>query len=196
MANYTYAFKGYDKESMARAVGMNMPISHKSAIEICNYVKGKKLQRVKEVLQQVIKKKVAIPYKRFTGGAGHRHGIGSGKYPVKASQNILAVLENAEINAQQKGLNTANLIIRHISSQGGSRQPHYGRHRGRKFKRTHVEVMLAEEGSGKTRAAEEGKNEPPKQLEKKTEVKPVQARPETKPRVQENKQPKQEIKND
>ena len=73
----------------------------------------------------------------------------SGGHPVKASENILAVLRNAEANADNKGLDIDRLRIIHAAA-----------HRGRTYKRfierafgrsspyfensTHVEIVLEE----------------------------------------------------
>ena len=54
------------------------------------------------------------------------------------------ILKSAEANAQYKGLNSANLFIKHVSAQKGPTTHHYGRHRGRKAKRTHIEIVLEE----------------------------------------------------
>lgn len=158
---YNYSFKNFDKEHMAKAVGRDLGISTKHSIEICNFIRGKNLQKAKEILQRVVKKKQAVPFKRFNKNVGHRKAIGPGRYPVKASQNILKLLESAEINAQQRGLNTANLTIRHICSQKASTPMHYGRIRRIRMKRTHVEVVLEEQAK---------KEQKPAKAEEKKEV--------------------------
>ncbi len=86
----------------------------------------------------------AVRFTRFNKGVGHKPGIGPGRYPIKASKEILDLLKSAEANAQFKVLNTANLIIGHISANKASDSWHYGRQRRRKMKRTNVEVILAE----------------------------------------------------
>ena len=76
---------------------------------------------------------------------------GPGKYPVKAAGIIKKLLESVESNAQFKGLNTSNLIIKHIKADFASRPWHFGRQRRRKMKRTNIEVVVEEvktEGKG------------------------------------------------
>ncbi len=140
----------------AKAVGKNLSISTKNAIEICSFIRGKSLQKAKEILERVIEKKQAIPFKRFTEGAGHKKGLaGGGKFPVKACAEILNILKLAEANASYKGLNTASLVLKHVKADKASKPIRYSRHRGRLMKRTHVEVIVeeakkkAEEGSEK-----------------------------------------------
>jgi len=133
----------------AKACGRSLPISTKHSIEIGNLIRGEKLDYSKKILNEVIAKKKAVPLKRFNKGAGHKKKIGPGRYPEKASLEILKLLESAEANAQFKGLNTANLIISSISANRASTQWHYGRQRRRKMKRTHIDIIVREEGKKK-----------------------------------------------
>ncbi len=137
---YRYSFKDYDKKTMARALGRSLPISTKHAIEISNYLRGKKLSKAKTLLELAIEGKKAIPFRRFTEGAGHKKGIGPGKYVVKASKHILKLLKEVELNAMNKGIEEP--VIVHISAKKASRPLHYGRYFGRVMKRTHVEVVV------------------------------------------------------
>ena len=145
MTKYKYAFKDYEPERMARAVGRGIAISTKTTIELCNYLRGKKLLRAKTILQGVINKTEAIPFKRFTDGVGHRRGdIRSGRYPFKASKEVLFLLESVEVNAQVKGLNTSELTLLHLCCHEANRAFHQGRQRRRRTKSTHVEVVVIE----------------------------------------------------
>lgn len=137
---YRYGFK-YDGKSMARAVGRALSISYKHAIEISNYIKGKKLSVAQELLEKAIKKEKPIPFKRFTEGAGHKKGnIMAGKYVVKAATEILKLLREVEANASAKGF--YDPLIIYIAAKKASSPYHYGRHYGREMKRTNVEVIV------------------------------------------------------
>ena len=142
MTNYKYS-SGINENS-AKAIGLSLPISTRQSIEICSFIRGKKLQDAKKILESVLKKKTVIPFKRFTNGLGHKPGIASGRYPQNASEQILKMLKSVEANAQFKGLSTADLIIKHISANRASKSWHYGRIRGRQMKRTNVEVVVEE----------------------------------------------------
>ena len=122
-----------------------MPISFKQSIEICNFIRGKKVKDVKNVLAEVINKKKAIPFTRFEHNLGHKKKIGAGRYPIKSSNEILKLIESAEANAQFKGLNTADLEIAHICANKASKVWHSGRKRRRKAKRTNIEIIVQEE---------------------------------------------------
>lgn len=141
---YHYKFKEYNKDNMARAVGLALPISTKHAVEICNFISGLKLKKAKEILNKVISLEQPIPFMRYNRDIGHKRGIAAGRYPVKASKEILKLLEDVEANAQFKGLNTSALIIKHISANKAAIQWHYGRRRRRRMKRTHIEVVVEE----------------------------------------------------
>jgi large subunit ribosomal protein L22 len=143
MAGYTYSFKS-EKENIAKCLGLSLPISMKQSVEICDTLRGKKLSRAKKILQDVIDMKVAMKYYRYNRGIGHKKGVGPGRYPIKASMNILKLLESAESNAQFKGLNTNSLEIIHISAQQASKQWKHGRFSRRKAKRTNIEVVVEE----------------------------------------------------
>ncbi len=140
---YKYSFQGYDKETMARAVALSIDISTKHAIEISNYIRGRKLSTAKKLLELAIQKKKAIPFKRFTEGAGHKSTVdkvGRGKYVVKASRQILKLLKEVETNAMQKGI--MDPVIIHIAANRASTPYHYGRKPGRSMKRTHIEIVV------------------------------------------------------
>jgi len=140
-----YAFQGFDKERMSRALGRDLAISTKQAIEICNYLRHRKTGQAKMFLDGAIEKTHAIPFKRFTNGLGHKPGkMAAGRYPVKSSRAFLKLIESVEANAQTKGFNTGDLEIIHLCAHKAARPVHHGRHQGREFKRTHVELVVTE----------------------------------------------------
>ncbi len=142
--SYHYSFQDYNKELMARAVGVLMPISFKKSVEICNYLRSRNLQKAKQLLLDVKEFKMAIPYRRYNMNVSHKRGIGPGRYPIKTCDKFLGLLESVEANAQSKGLSTANLIISHIMAHKAGNVYHSGRSRGTKMKRAHIEVIVQE----------------------------------------------------
>jgi ribosomal protein uL22 len=148
MAQHNYAYQK-SGDNIAKAVGRNLDISPKQSTEICKYVRGRPLNQAKTLLQQAIDEKKAIPFTRFTNGLGHKPGISAGRYNPKACSQILKVLKSAEANAKNKGYNSSDLKVVHISMQIGPKNRHYGRQRGI-FKNSHIEVVLQEvRGAGK-----------------------------------------------
>ena len=172
-----YAFKDYNPEKMARVYGSDLSISSKHAIEICTKLNSKTLNQAKDILNDVINMKKPIEFRRFSHGAGHKKGMAAGKFPVKASKEVLKLVESLEANAQQKGLNTAALVLVHTCANRASSPMHYGRRSGRAMKRSHVEMVAEEREIQKPKAKAKPKTE--KKEEPKPEVKPVQ-KPEPK----------------
>lgn len=156
MTSYKYSAKL--GENSAKAVGVALPISTKQSIEICSFIRGKKLQDAKKMLEKVSKEEIAVPFKRFTNGLGHKAGMASGRYPRNASQQILTLLKSAESNAQFKGLSTADLFIKHIIAQKGPNTWRYGRQKRRHAKKTHIELIV-EEIKNKEKEAKNQKKE-------------------------------------
>ena len=131
-------------ENYAKAMGKDLPISTKHSAEICRYLRGRNLQKAKKMLEEVIAMKRPVPFKKYTRDVGHKPGIASGRYPIKAAQAILILLNDVEANAQVKGLSSNDLIIHHFCAHLASRPWHYGRISRRKMKRTHVEIVVTE----------------------------------------------------
>lgn len=146
-------------EHEAKVIGRNLSISTKQTIEIANLIRGKNLVKTKELLERVIKKEKAVPYRRFNMDTGHRKGnVGPGRYPVKASKEMLMLLNSLEANAQNKGLDVDALYIKTIMPNKGSTVWHYGRHRRRQAKTTNIEIV-AEEKEEEKESKKEGRKE-------------------------------------
>ncbi len=152
MPTYGYSVIGLDPDKTAIASGRNMRCSPKHSREICKVIRGMMLDKAIELLEAVIRQEAWIPYPRHKKQRGHHPGIrgaATGGHPVRASENILKVLKNAESNADSKGLDIDRLRIVHAAA-----------HRGRVFKKyiqrafgrsspyfqqtTHVEIVLEE----------------------------------------------------
>ncbi|MGV8162953.1 MAG: 50S ribosomal protein L22 [Candidatus Nanoarchaeia archaeon] len=144
MAKAKYAFQGM-KESMAKAMKRDVELSMKVAIEMSSFLKGRSTTEAKTILERVLTKTQAIPFKKFNDGVGHRKGAGiaAGRYPQKGASIFIELIESAEANAQAKGLSTSLKII-HLAPQKPSGAFHYGRLRRRKFKRSHLEIVVQE----------------------------------------------------
>lgn len=152
MVDIKYAYNEEDNSKTARAMGKTLKISPKHSIEICGAIRGMNVEKAKNYLSEVIEMKKVVPFKRHNKKVGHRKGLEgwpSGRYPVKAAEQILKILENAEANAEYKGLDTENLKIVHISSHKGfvikGRIPRaFGRVNPFNTPTTHVQIVLGE----------------------------------------------------
>jgi len=154
MPEWGYSITDIDPYTMVKASGREVSISHKAAREICKTIKGMRLEVAKEFLQKVILKKTPVPFRRYKKKVAHRRGLQkfyAGRYPVKAAREILKVLENAEANAEYKGLDTDNLYIIHASAYPGIKRKKFiprafGRSSPYFDTLCHVELVLGPRG--------------------------------------------------
>ncbi len=161
-----YSYQNWKPESMARAYGRDLPISMKQSSMICKFIRGRSIEKAKQLLRGVLSYKIAVPFSQFNRDMGHKPGIGPGRYPQNATKDVLMVLESAEANAQNKGLDVGNLVVLHANAQLASRPWRYGRQTRRKAKRAHVEIVVG------VQAKQEKKSEAKKKIETKVTKKP------------------------
>jgi len=141
-----------DPEKTAKASGRELKVSHKAAREVCKAIKGMMLNDAKQYLRDVAAKKKAVPYMRYNKKLPHRHGLINafcGRYPIKASQQILDVLGSAQSNAENKGLDVDRLRIIHAAAYQVIKLKRYmkrahGRASPKYDTTTHVEIVLDE----------------------------------------------------
>jgi large subunit ribosomal protein L22 len=149
---YSIISEELDPEKTAKASGREIRVSHKHAREVCKAIKGMTLTHAKEYLKNVITKKQPVPFKRFRKKAGHRHGLEkafAGRYPIKAAAKVLIVLEGAEANAENKGLDLDRLTIMHAAAYAGMKIKRFtprahGRASPKYETLTHIEIVLNE----------------------------------------------------
>ena len=127
MPTWSYSIKGLDPDKTVKCAGRELNISPKAATEVCRSIKGMRLNDAKAFLEEVIKMRRAVPFKRYKKEVPHRRMQDrwyAGRYPVKAAKTILRLLEELEANAEYKGFNVDELKLIHVAS-----------HRGRKIKK-------------------------------------------------------------
>jgi large subunit ribosomal protein L22 len=183
-----YAFTQFKKETMARAALRDQAISFKSSVMIAKKLRGMMSDKAIAYLDRVVEKKEAVPFTRFRDGAGHKPGLGAGKYPIKAAMSFLSLVKLGVANAENKGLGTP-LKIAHILANEGSKPMHPGRERGRAMKRTHLEVVLTETEESKKREKKVKKTVTPgKPVEKVAAPDAVKAAPKAEPKADSKKE--------
>jgi len=122
MARIKYSYQPADETKAAKAMGYEMPISFKHAVEICRELRGKKIEEAKRILEDVIALRRPIPFKKYKKKVAHKSGLHkwyAGRYPQKAARYILKVLKNLEANAEYKGLDIDKLVIVHAQAKKG-----------------------------------------------------------------------------
>jgi len=149
---YSIIKEELDPEKTAKASGREVRVSHKHAREVCRTIKGMTLTNAKAYLRDVMDKKKPVPFRRFKKKAGHRHGLQksyAGRYPIKAAEKVLRVVEGAEANAENKGLDVDRLRILHAAAYPGIKIKRFtprahGRTSPKYQTLTHIEIVLAE----------------------------------------------------
>ena len=63
-----------------------------------------------------------IPFRRHNGAVGRTaqakvHGVVQGRWPVKSAKFLLALIKNAQANAEANGLDKDELLVKNISVQ-------------------------------------------------------------------------------
>jgi len=153
MPQFGYSFQNYDKTKHVRASIREKDISHKHAREISLAIKGKSIEKARELLENVIAKKEAIPYRRYNNEVAHRSnirdGFFAGRFPKKAASEFLRMLDNLESNAEYKGMDLDRLRIIGAAVHKGTKlkrfQPRAMGRSSPKFDTlVHVEVVAQE----------------------------------------------------
>ena len=116
------AYRDTDASKTAKSKGSNLRVHYKNTRETANALKGMGLKRAQKYLEDVIAHKDIVPFRRFTGGPGHkaqckRWKAVSGRWPEKSCRYLLDLLQNAESNAETRGLDVDTLRISHIQCQ-------------------------------------------------------------------------------
>ncbi|MHC1588966.1 MAG: 50S ribosomal protein L22 [Methermicoccaceae archaeon] len=119
MARIEYT-REFDPHHSAKAMRYEMHISPKASREIARTIRGMTPKSARQLLEDVISMKRAVPYRWHVGGVGHRKGkVGPGRFPQKCAKEFLKLLENAESNASYKGLNPERMRIAHVCAKRG-----------------------------------------------------------------------------
>lgn len=139
-----------DPDVTAKALGRELPIKPRDAIEVCREIRGMGLAEAKEYLEGVVDKTQPVRYRRHQGKVSHQKGTGPGRYPVKVAGEILDLLTEAEANAEYKGLDTETMRVLHAACQRageieGTRARARGRATAWNQSLCHIEIVVEEE---------------------------------------------------
>ena len=108
-----------DPEKSAKAYGYELHCSPKDSMNLAYFLKGLKTEEAKKLLKEIIEIQRPITEIFHKRKRSHQKGIGPGSYPQKAAKHLLALIENAENNAEYKGFDIENMKISHISAYKG-----------------------------------------------------------------------------
>lgn len=117
------------KTAVAKATEARVSLKHSRVI--CKALKGKRLEKGKAMLEDMSIGKVDL----------------DGKYYTSASKKLLELLNAAEANAMQKGMDSTRLFIaaaKPNKGRGFIRPKSRAKLRGRHAKSTNIEIILEE----------------------------------------------------
>jgi large subunit ribosomal protein L22 len=117
----------------------SVPISTKYSIEICKFVKGKRIGDAIRDLEQVTLLKKAVPMK---GEYAHKKGKGmsGGTYPKRASEHFIVLLKSLAGNANNHEI-LEPIIVEARANWAPAPRGRFGRVRR---KRTHITLKAVE----------------------------------------------------
>ena len=121
-----------DPDTTAKALGRELTISPKLSREVAGMVRGMKVDKAIQALEDVVALKRPVPLKRYNKRVSHKQGVGPGRYPEKVAKAFLNVIQSAVANAEYKGLDVDSMVIRTITVSRGRTIPgHMPRAHGR-----------------------------------------------------------------
>lgn len=124
------------KKTEATVTGVGIPMSTKTSVAICRFIKGKKIDRAVKELEEVVVLKRAIPMR---GEIPHRKGMMSGRYPKNASIEFIRLLKSLAANANVNEIENPIIVT---ASASNTARP-FGRGGSIRRKRTYVILTAA-----------------------------------------------------
>lgn len=120
MPHWDYSVKELDPARTVKASLREVDVSPKFSREVCRAIIGLTIPEAKKLMEDVIDMKKMIPYRRHRKKrAHHAQTRGPGGYPVKIARHMLKLLESLEANAEFKGLDPENVVIRYAVAHKG-----------------------------------------------------------------------------
>jgi large subunit ribosomal protein L22 len=108
-----------DPDTTAKAMLRERQMSHKHSKALAREIKGKAAGEAVDYLQAVQAGEQSVPFRQHNSGVGHRsdiEGWDAGRYPEKAADAFLDLLENAVGNADEQGFQGEEMEIMHVAA--------------------------------------------------------------------------------
>jgi large subunit ribosomal protein L22 len=108
-----------DPDTTAKGMLRERHMSHKHSKAIAREIKGMTAEGAKAYLHDVVDGEQSVPFKQHNSGVGHRSDIDgwdAGRYPEKASEAFLDLLENVTNNADAQGFDGDEMEIMHVAA--------------------------------------------------------------------------------
>ncbi|MFC5365605.1 50S ribosomal protein L22 [Salinirubrum litoreum] len=124
-----------DPDTTAKAMLRDRSVSLKHSKAVARAIKGETVADAEAYLHAVIDGERSVPFRQHNSGMGHRSDIDgwdAGRYPEKASKEMLKLIENAKNNADEQGFDGESMEIMHVAAHKvGERQGRKPRAMGR-----------------------------------------------------------------
>lgn len=147
------------KKTEAVARGQDLGISKKHCMAILSFIRGRKIDEAIMILERVLKKRQAVPFRGYEIPHRKGKGISEGRYPRNASREMIRILKSLQANASTVNVDLDKAVL---SGKVNDASRPFKRGGSQRFKRVHVEVWVKEIAQGKKMS---------KKLEKPMEVK-------------------------
>ena len=108
-----------DPATTAKAMLRERQMSFKHSKALAREIKGKTAGEAVEYLEAVVNEEQSVPFRQHNSGVGHRNDIDgwdAGRYPRKASEAFLDLLENGIGNADHQGFDGESMTIAHVAA--------------------------------------------------------------------------------
>jgi len=118
-----------EKEKSARVYGRGLAISRKSSVLVCKKVTGMRSDKAKQLLNNMINQKQSL----------------DGKFYTNISKEMISLINSAEKNAEDKGLDTEKLHIHASAHKGfGFFKPRGWKRKKKKKKTANLQIVLVQ----------------------------------------------------
>ncbi len=143
-----------DPDTTAKAMLRERQISLKHSKAIAREIKGMQAGDAVEYLEGVVNEEEVVPFRQHNSGVGHKKNIDgwdAGRFPEKAANAFLDLLQNAIGNADHQGFDAESMEIVHVAphkvgEQQGRKPRAMGRASPWNTTEVDVELILGEGG--------------------------------------------------
>lgn len=113
-----------DPANSVKAALHNAKVSFKKTRETCSTLRGRTVDECVEYLENVMKKKECVPFRRYRYGVhatsqarafDSKYACTMGRWPLKSCETVLKLLKNIKANAAQRSLEAGTLVVKMIS---------------------------------------------------------------------------------
>eukprot|EP00768_Dysnectes_brevis_P002243 gnl/Dysnectes_brevis/172_a199_7427.p1 GENE.gnl/Dysnectes_brevis/172_a199_7427~~gnl/Dysnectes_brevis/172_a199_7427.p1 ORF type:complete len:168 (+),score=45.96 gnl/Dysnectes_brevis/172_a199_7427:48-551(+) len=164
MVHYSHNFA--KDATIGKARSDSVRVSFKNTRETAMALKGMRVDKALQYLDDVIDKKRIIPFRRFIHGVGHHSQCKNekwmvGRWPQKSCKQMIRILTNAAANAKSlHDLEETKLFVSHVCvqrAQGRRRRTYRAHGRVTKFasQPCHIELVVAPRRTGVPKASTE-----------------------------------------